>query len=265
MLKNIFIRLKILSNFTNASSSLNCIWMKNQKSKTKHQIVNVNSNNPIFYPFSIKISKWCDNCNNIINPYAKICVPDIMKNLNVKLFNLMSRTNENRFIEWHEKCKYKRRLDAIVSNNKQPWVKNKFWCQCKELFDKGVCDKEFIWNPSNCECECEKSCNIGEYLDYENCKCRTKLVHKLIDEYTKTIEEVKLAIITLENENSYYNCSSFKVYIVFRIAAFTIFTKISIYFVYYISSLIKNNVSSVKFNTRKETKIWWMQFYWMNI
>ena len=60
-----------------------------------------------------------------------------------------------------------------------------------------ICDKGFIWNPINCESECDKSCNIGEYLDYKNCKCRKKLVDKLIDECTETIEEVKLAKITL--------------------------------------------------------------------
>ena len=61
----------------------------------------------IFYPFSIKISKCSGNCSNINDPYATICVPDIIKNLNVKVFNLMSRTSKTRFIEWHEKCKYK--------------------------------------------------------------------------------------------------------------------------------------------------------------
>ena len=43
-------------------------------------------------------------------------------------------------------------------------------CECKELIDKSVCDKESIWNPSNCECECDKSCDVGEYLGYENYK-----------------------------------------------------------------------------------------------
>ena len=113
----------------------------------------------------------------------------------------MSRTNETRFIEWHKKCKCKCRLDAIVCNNKQRWNKNKCRCECKELIYKGICDKGFLWNASICQCECDKSCDIGEYLDYENFKCRKKIVDKLIDEYTKTIEEVKLAKITPENEN----------------------------------------------------------------
>ena len=49
-------------------------------------------------------------------------------------------------------------------------------CECKELIDKGVCDKGYAWNTSNCEFECDKSCDFGEYLDYENCKCRKSLV-----------------------------------------------------------------------------------------
>ena len=72
-------------------------------------------------------------------------------------------------------------------------------------------NKGLIWNPSNCECQCDKACDVGKYLDYE--KCRKKLVVPLIDECTETVEEVKLAKITLtENENS-YKCSSCTVYV----------------------------------------------------
>ena len=178
--KVFFLGLTILSNFTKVTL-LNFISIKNQECKTRPQVININSNNPIFYPFSIKINKSSSNCNNIINPYAKICVPDVIKDLNVKVFNLMSRTNETRFIKWHEKCKCKCRLDAIVCHNKQRWNKNKYRCECKELIDKGICNTGFIWNPSNCECECDKNCDFSEYLDNENCKCRKKLVDKLMN------------------------------------------------------------------------------------
>ena len=70
-------------------------------------------------------------------------------------------------------------------------------CECKELIDKGICDKEFIWNTSNCECEYDKSCDVGEYLDYESCKCRKRLVRKLLEECTENVEKVKLAKKTL--------------------------------------------------------------------
>ena len=76
--------------------------MNNQGRKVRPEIINVNSNEPVFYPFSIKTSKCSGSCNNINDPYAKMCVPDVLKKLNVTIFNLMSRTNEIRHIKWHE-------------------------------------------------------------------------------------------------------------------------------------------------------------------
>ena len=98
----------------------------------------------------------------------------LFKNINVKVFNLMSTTNEVRHVKWHETCKCKCRLDASVCNNKQYWNSDKCRCECKELIDNGRCDRAFIWDHSNCECECDKLCDAGEYLDYKNCKCRKK-------------------------------------------------------------------------------------------
>ena len=72
-----------------------------------------------------------------------MCVTRVVKNLNVKVFNLISRTNETRLIKWHETCKCKCRLDTSVSKNKQRWNENKCRCKCKELIDKGACDKGF--------------------------------------------------------------------------------------------------------------------------
>ena len=86
----------------------------------------------------------------------------------------MSSTNETRHIKWFETCKYKHRLDSSVCDNKQRWNEDKCMFECKELTDKGVYNKGFIWNPSKYDCECDKSCDIGEYLDYSNCKCRKK-------------------------------------------------------------------------------------------
>ena len=77
-----------------------------------------------------------------------------------------------------------------------------------------MCDEGLIWNPNNCECGCDKSCDVGEYLDYESCKCRKKLVNKLIEECTETVEEVQLAkIISAEDENN-HKCNSCTLYIV---------------------------------------------------
>ena len=118
--KVFFLGLTILSNFTNA---LDCISMKNQECKVRPEIININSNNPIFYPFSIKVNICNGNCNNINYPYGRICVPDIVKNLNVEVFNLMSLTNETRQIKWHKKYKCICTLNRNICNNKQKWNK----------------------------------------------------------------------------------------------------------------------------------------------
>ena len=184
-----------------AVTPLKYISITNQECKVRSQTVNVNSDEPIFYPFSIKTSKCGGSCNNIIDPYAKICVPDVVKMLNVKVFNLKSRANETKHIKWHKTCKCKCRLDGSVFNKKQRWNDDKCRCKCKELIDKGIRDKGSIWNPSNCECACDKSCDIGDYLYYKNCKCKKKLVDKLVEcssavECTENIDEVKIAEIT---------------------------------------------------------------------
>ena len=62
-------------------------------------IIDINSNEPSYYSYSIKINKCSGSCNGINDPYSTLCVPDVVKNINVKIFNLMSRTNETRHIE----------------------------------------------------------------------------------------------------------------------------------------------------------------------
>ena len=89
---------------------LECVSMNNQECKVRPETANVNSKGPVFFPFSIRTSKCSGSCYNINDPYAKLCVPDVVKNSNAKVFNLMSRTNETR-----HKC----RLDASVCKNEQ--------------------------------------------------------------------------------------------------------------------------------------------------
>ena len=174
--------------------------MKNQECNVaRSEVINVNSNEPVFYPFNIKTSKC------------------------------MSRTNETRHIKWHETCKCKCRLDASVCNNKQRCNNDKCKCECKELIDKGVCNEGYIWNPSNCKCECDKSCYFGEYLDYENCKFRKSLVDKLIEECNENIEETSLIKINSTKCKS----NSCILYIVLFSIFFTIKIGIATYFVYY--------------------------------
>ena len=155
--------------------------MSNQKCKTRLQIVNVNVDDPLFFPFSIKTSKCSCSCNNVNNPWAKLCVSDVV--------NLVSGINETGQIGWHEMCKFKCRFNRSVCNNIQPWNDDIFRCECKELIDKDGCDKRFLWHPSNWECEYCKSCDFSAYLDFKNCKCKKRLADKLAEEiYLKKIK-----------------------------------------------------------------------------
>ena len=68
---------------------LKCVSMNNQECKIRPEIINLNTNEPLFYPYSIIINKCKDSCNRINDPYAKLCVSDTIKSINVKVFNLM--------------------------------------------------------------------------------------------------------------------------------------------------------------------------------
>ena len=231
-IKQIFISTMMFFGSLSNVNPLECFSMKIQECKVRPEIVNINSNDPIFYPFSIKTNKCTGNCNDISDLYARICAPDIVKNLNVKVFNLVTLTNETRHIEWHKTCKCICRLDGIVCNNKQHWNEDNCRCECKELIDKGVCDKGFIFNSSNCDCECDKSCSISEYLDYSNCKYRKKLIDPLVEECIENINETNLVKKTLDKDK----CNCYVVYNVLFWIFFILFIinlGISIYYVYH--------------------------------
>ena len=78
---------------------LSYILMTIKECKVRPEIFNVNSDEPLFNPFSIKTSKCSVSCNNINDPNPKMCVPDVLKNLNVNVLNTMLRNNEMRHIE----------------------------------------------------------------------------------------------------------------------------------------------------------------------
>ena len=254
--KKVFVLgLTVLSS--SITGALNCISINNQKCKVRPIIVDVNSNNPIFLPFSLKINSCSGNCNIINDPYAKI--------------------NETRSIKSHETCKCICKLNKIMCNNKQRWNKDQCRCECKELIDKGLCGKGYIFNPSNCKCECDKSCNTSQYLDYLNCKCKKKIIDLIVEEcivydddktklvnktVTKNDSKTKLIIITVtknDNKTKIVNKivkNSFKVYIVLTIVSIVISTVYTIYFVYYNWFWIKNKDIFTKYDTRRETLIW---------
>ena len=110
------------------------------------------------------------------------------------------------------------------------------------MIDKGICYKGYAWNASNCKCECDKSCDFGEYLDYENCKCRKRLVDKLVEECNENIDEEKLTEIVLFEHKNECACY-YTVFIVFGVIVLTIWIGIGAYYTYKYISRNKENFS----------------------
>ena len=129
------------------------------------------------------------------------------------------------------RCKWKCRLDASVFNNKQRRNKEKCRFECKELIGKGICDKGFIWNPSNYKCECDKSCGIGQHLYHENYKCRKKLLDKLAKECSENINESGMISVTLNDYES--ACHSYTMNFVLFVISSLIIIDISGVFIYF--------------------------------
>ena len=69
-------------------NALKCVLMNNEECKIRPDILNINRDELSFYPDSVEVNKCSGSCNNINDPYAKLCVPDVVKNINVKVFNL---------------------------------------------------------------------------------------------------------------------------------------------------------------------------------
>ena len=108
-----------ISSVNSLNTVPKCVSVNNQECKIRLEMININSKDPLFCPYSIKVNKCSGSCNNINDQYSKLCVLDVVKNINLKVFNLISRTNKTRHIKWHEANKCNCRLDTSVCNNKQ--------------------------------------------------------------------------------------------------------------------------------------------------
>ena len=112
------IKKPLILNLISTVNSLKCISLKNQECKARKVVIN---NEYMTYPYSTEVNRCNGNCNNITNPYSRVCVPDITKNVTLKIFDLMTLTNKTKQIIIHESCKCICRLDPIVCSNKQTW------------------------------------------------------------------------------------------------------------------------------------------------
>ena len=175
--------------------ALECVSVVNQKCIPRPKILNVNEGigEALFYPYNVLVNKCSGSCDTFDNPMSKICVPKIIKNVNMKVYNFLIRLNETRNVLWHESCKYVCRINSSICNNKQIWNSDTCRCDCNEDFAGTTnCNKGYMWNPSTCECQCDMWCKPEQYLDHKNCICKNKLIGRLIEECTSVINETMI-------------------------------------------------------------------------
>ena len=177
--------------------ALECVSVINRKCMPRPKIFDVNEGvgKALFYPNNVLVNKCSGSCDTINDPMARLCVPNIIKNVNMKVYNFLMRLNETRNVLWHESCKCVCKLNSSVCNNKQIWNSDTCRCDCNEDFASTInYTKGYpsTWNPSTCECQCDMWCKPGQYLDYKSCVCKNKLIGRVIAECASVINETMM-------------------------------------------------------------------------
>ena len=141
--------------------TLECVSVINGKCMPRPKILDVNEGvgEVLFYPYNVLVNKCSGSCDTLDNPMAKLCVPNIIKRINMKVYNFLMRLTETRNEDF-----------ASIINS----------------------TKGCAWNSSTCECQCDTSCKQGQYLDHKNCICKNKLIGRVIEECTSIINETMI-------------------------------------------------------------------------
>ena len=157
IIKKIFMRLLI--NIVNAFNNTKCVSLSNQKSEIQPTFINLHPNEYSqefhSYPFTVKIDKCDESCNTLNDLSNKVCVPNKAEDLNLNMFNTITRINESKTLAKHISYECKCKFDGKSCNSDQWWNNDKCRCECKK---RHVCEKSYVWNPATSNCE------NGKYL-----------------------------------------------------------------------------------------------------
>ena len=190
------------------TKALECVSVVNQKCMPRPKILDVNEgvSEALIYLYNVLVNKCSGSCNTLHNPIAKLCISNVIKRVNMQVYNFLMRVNETRNVLWHESCKCVCKLNSSVCNNKQIWNDNTCRCHCNVDFAGTInCTKGYMWNPSTCESQCDTWCKPGQYLDHKYCVCNNKLVGRLIEECTSIINETMMN----NNDNNFYKIMAY--------------------------------------------------------
>ena len=206
------------------TKALECVSVVNKKCMPRPKILDVNEGvgEALFYLYNVLVSKCSGSCNTCDNPMAKLCVPNVIKRVNMQVYNFLMMLNETRNVLWHESCKCICKLISSVCNNKQIWNGDTCRCDCNEDFAGIInCTKRYTWKPSTCDMWCKP----GQYLDHKNCICKNKLIGRVIEECTSVINETMI-----NNKGNITNDNTYLILFIVFLIGRIVFLLRSIYF-----------------------------------
>ena len=175
--------------------ALECVSVVNQKCMPRPKTLDVNEGvgEALFYLYNVLVNKGSGSCNTLDNRMAKLCAPNVIKRVNMQVYNFLMRLNETRNVLWQESRKCVCKLNSSVCNNKQIWNGDICRCDCNEDFPGIInCTKEYMWRTSACKCQRDMWCKPGQYLDHKNCICKNKFIGRVIEECTSVIDETMI-------------------------------------------------------------------------
>ena len=201
--------------------ALECVSVVNQKCMPRLKIRDVNEGvgEALFYPYNVLVNKCSGSCDTSINPMTKLCVPNVIKRVNMQVCNFRMMLNETRNVLWHESCKCTCKLNSSVYNNKQIWNGDTCRCDCNEDFSSIInCTKRYTWNPSTCKYQCDMWCKPGQYLEHKNCICKNKLISRVIEECTSVMNETMI-----NNKDNTTNDNTYLILFIVVLIGFIVF------------------------------------------
>ena len=225
-------------------NALECLSVINQTCIPRPKILDVNEGvgEALFYQY-VLVNKCSGSCNTLDNPVTKMCVLNVIKRVNMQVYNFLMRLNETRNVLWRESCKCVCKLNSSVCNNKQIWNSDTCRCDCNEDFDSIInCAKGYTWNPSTCECQCDTWCKPAQYLYHKNCVCKNKLIGRVIEKCTSVINETMI-----NNKDNITNNNTYLIlFIVFLIGFIVFLIGFIVFLMGFIYYYCRNNANKRK-------------------
>ena len=211
------------------TKALECVSVVNPKCMPRPKILDVNEGvgEVLFYPYNVLVNKCSGSCNTFDNPMKKLCVPNVIKRVNMQVYNFLMRLNETRNVLWHKRCKCVCKLNSSICNNKQIWNDDTCRCDCNEDFTDIISSDNrvpYTWNPS--------LANVSVI----HCICKNKVIGRIIEECASVING------TMINNNK-YNITNNNYYLILFIVFLIVFIVFLIGFIYY---YCRNNANKRK-------------------